>query len=190
MSSTGVPPEASSSPNRPTADTPVTSQQTAARPQGVLHQERLGPSPLIYLLLVVFGLSLGVILLPVNATAMVITAVVSVIVLLVVAIATAPQISVEGTTVRAGRAHIDARFLGEPEVLQGEEWAHAMSTGFRPEDFHLTRGWMSSGVHVPIVDPEDPTPGWLLSSRRPEDLALALRSARRAAGVEAQSPEA
>jgi len=41
------------------------------------------------------------------------------------------------------------------------------------------RGWIAAGVRVPVLDPRDPAPYWLVSSRRPAELAEALRLARR-----------
>ncbi|WP_217349644.1 DUF3093 family protein [Herbaspirillum sp. VT-16-41] len=42
---------------------------------------------------------------------------------------------------------------------------------------HCTRGWIHTGVRAEVLDDEDPTTAWIASSRRPEDLALALRAA-------------
>ena len=39
------------------------------------------------------------------------------------------------------------------------------------------RAWARTGVHVVLEDPQDPTPYWLVSTRRPQDLAQALRAA-------------
>ena len=64
------------------------------------------------------------------------------------------------------------------EVLEGEDWARTMGVDFEPLAFHCTRGWIHSGVRVPLHDEDDPTSAWVASSRRPGDLALALRSAR------------
>jgi hypothetical protein len=38
------------------------------------------------------------------------------------------------------------------------------------------RGWLPAGARVILDDPEDPTPYWLVSSRRPEALARAVRA--------------
>ena len=37
------------------------------------------------------------------------------------------------------------------------------------------RGWIPTGVRIALADPQDPTPYWLLSTRRPEALAAALQ---------------
>jgi hypothetical protein len=42
----------------------------------------------------------------------------------------------------------------------------------------LLRPYLKRGVRVDIVDPDDPTPYWLVSCRRPEDLVSAVRVGR------------
>src|SRR5690625_5941878 len=80
-----------------------------------------------------------------------------------------------------GRARIEVELLGDPTVLEGEDWATTMSTGFEPLAHHCTRGWIHSGIRADVLDEQDPTTAWLASSRRPQDLALALRSAQQSA---------
>ena len=48
----------------------------------------------------------------------------------------------------------------------------------------LLRPYLKRGVRVDIADPADPTPYWLVSSRRPDALVSALEAGRteRAAG--------
>ena len=43
-----------------------------------------------------------------------------------------------------------------------------------PRAFLATRSWLTSSVRVQIEDPDDDTPYWLISSRRPQELASAL----------------
>jgi Protein of unknown function (DUF3093) len=43
----------------------------------------------------------------------------------------------------------------------------------------VIRGWVHSVVRVPITDPADPAPYWLLSTRRPTELAAAINGSRR-----------
>jgi hypothetical protein len=44
--------------------------------------------------------------------------------------------------------------------------------------FVIQRPWVSQAVHVVIDDPADPTPYWVISTRRPEKLVRALDEAR------------
>jgi len=38
----------------------------------------------------------------------------------------------------------------------------------------MIRGYVQTGVKIEVSDPDDPTPYLLLSSRKPEELAVAL----------------
>ena len=54
----------------------------------------------------------------------------------------------------------------------------------------VIRGWVRDVVRVPIEDPQDPTPYWLLSSRRPNDIVAAIRGSRRRSGRPSERGEA
>jgi hypothetical protein len=41
----------------------------------------------------------------------------------------------------------------------------------------LLRPYVKQSVQVPVEDPADPTPYWMLSTRRPHDLATAITEA-------------
>ncbi|NHI17170.1 DUF3093 domain-containing protein [Microbacterium excoecariae] len=90
----------------------------------------------------------------------------------------APVVRVEGGELRAGRAHIDLAFLGEPIALTGSDAAHARGAGLDPRGWYLLRGGIGGVVIVPITDPDDPVRTWTLSTRTPDRLAAAIRRAR------------
>jgi hypothetical protein len=78
---------------------------------------------------------------------------------------------------RAGRARIEAELLGEPMVLTGEQSRHARGPGLDPRSWHMIRGGIDGVVVTQVIDPDDPTPAWVVSSRTPERLAAAIRLA-------------
>jgi hypothetical protein len=55
--------------------------------------------------------------------------------------------------------------LAKGDLLGPQSQAHA---------FVIQRPWIAGAVKVTLDDPADPTPYWLISSRRPRDLAAAL----------------
>ncbi|MDQ1128576.1 DUF3093 domain-containing protein [Microbacterium sp. SORGH_AS_0888] len=89
----------------------------------------------------------------------------------------APRVSVSGSTLRAGRAHIDVSFLGEPTALTGDEARALRGPGLPVRSWHLLRGGIDGVVVVPVLDSDDPTPAWVISSRTPDRLAAAVRRA-------------
>jgi len=100
---------------------------------------------------------------------------------IVLLISYSPVLEVSDSRFRLGRARIDVTELGEPQVLRGEDWALTIGQDFEPLAHHEVRGWTRSGIRVEVLDPEDPTTAWVASTRRPEDLALALRTAQQQA---------
>jgi hypothetical protein len=143
-----------------------------------LHDERLWPSPGTWLVVPLLGLGVAVSLLPVGAVA---AAVATVVVLAVVVtglvLASAPVRVADGELV-AGPARIPVALLGAAEPLREAEARHARGPGLDARAFLLVRGWVQPMVRVPVLDDQDPTPYWLVSTRRPEELAHAIDAAR------------
>lgn len=142
-----------------------------------LHRERLSPGAGTILVAAATGAVFGVILIPLSVTAAAMVAIVLAAGAVLAVVLTSPVVEVDPERVVAGRAHIDPGLLGPAQVLEGEEWAHTMGAAFEPLAHHCTRGWMRAGVRVPVLDVEDPTTAWVIASRRPEELALALQDA-------------
>lgn len=166
---------ASSDASRPS---PAARPAPAAAGSAPLFRERLLPSPGTWVVFVIGGAMFGVILVPLSTTIALVAGIIGIVVAVVLGVATAPVLSVDREGLIMGRARVEHDLLGEPEVLEGEDWARRMGVDFEPLAFHCTRGWIHSGVRVPLHDEDDPTSAWVASSRRPGDLALALRSAR------------
>lgn len=172
-----------SSPAAPIPPDPaVPSSPAGTRPGGApasapLHRERLLPGVGTWIVIVAVGAMCGVVLVPLGATLALVVGIVGIVVAVVLGVLTAPVVEVSDGRLRAGRAQIEVELLGTPEELEGEDWQRTMGVGFEPLAFHLTRGWIRSGLRAEVLDEGDPTTAWVVSTRRPEDLALALRSA-------------
>jgi len=72
---------------------------------------------------------------------------------------------------RAGDAHLEAPHLGAVTSLDPAAWRAALDRAGTDRAFLLTRPWIDRGVRVEVVDPADPTPYWLVSTRRPDTVA-------------------
>lgn len=147
------------------------------------YRERLSPSLWLLVAVALAGPMVALIFVPVGSTiALIVGAAVSA--LLVAAfIAFTPVVSVEGSVLRAGRAHIDARHLGAPVALAGEEAGQARGPKLPARGWHLIRGGIDGVVVVPNIDPDDPVDAWTISTRTPDRLAAAIRAARTAAAT-------
>jgi len=93
----------------------------------------------------------------------------------------APTVRVEDGRLFAGAAHIDLALTGTPESFRGAEATAARGVGLDARAWTVLRGWVDPVVRVPITDPDDPAPYWVVSTRHPEQLIAALESAERTA---------
>jgi hypothetical protein len=88
------------------------------------------------------------------------------------------RISVRDGVLRAGRATIPVSLLKRPDVLGPHETRRVAGVDADARAYLLLRPYLRQSVLVPLDDPADPTPYWLLSTRRPERLVAALVAAR------------
>lgn len=152
-------------------------------PPSAPYRERLVPGPgtvLACLLLAPAGL---VVLLPVSLQAAVVAAVLLPSAVIGALVATAPVLAVEDGRFRAGRASIEVALTGEPVVATGLDARRERGVDLDARAWLVLRGWVDPVVRVPITDPDDPVPYWLVSSRRPDALVAALDAARAAAAA-------
>ncbi|GAB4069477.1 hypothetical protein GCM10028777_31500 [Angustibacter speluncae] len=151
---------------------------TTGRPQQVLHQERLWPSPGWWVVVALGAAMAGAAVLPVGVL---VVAPVALVVLAACAaglVAASARVVVADGELRAGPARVPVGLLGEAVALRGEQARHARGPGLDARAFLVLRGWVDPVVRVELVDPQDPTPYWLVSTRRPDDLVRALEAAR------------
>jgi hypothetical protein len=116
----------------------------------------------------------SLIAIPFGAATAVVVSAVALVVVVALLVAWCPVIEVRGDELLAGRAHVPVRLLGEVTALDAAAMRHELGRGLDVRAFICIRGWIGRGVRVALNDPDDPTPYWLLSSRRPERLATAL----------------
>ena len=83
-------------------------------------------------------------------------------------------IAVEPDGLRVGAAFVETAHLGAVTSLDRSSYRTRLGTGADARAFLATRPYLDHGVVVAIDDPADPTPYWLVSSRRPDALAAAL----------------
>lgn len=145
------------------------------RPQ---YRERLSPSLRLLVTVALAGPMVSLVFVPIGSTiALVAGAAVSA-ALVAFFVWLTPVVAVDGVELRAGRANIDAKFLGDPVVLDGDEARQARGPLLPARGWHLIRGGIDGIVVVPNTDEDDPVESWTISSRTPDRLAAAIRAAR------------
>lgn len=140
------------------------------------HRERLVASGTWWAAVLLIGLTLGWLLLV--ATSPVVAAAVAVAVVLVTGAGLwrwgSLQVTAEPGRFAAGGASLTVPHLGTVEALDPDSWRAALDRAGTDRAFLLTRPWIDRGVRVEVVDPDDPTPYWLVSTRRPDALARSV----------------
>ncbi len=86
------------------------------------------------------------------------------------------KILVTDTHFYAGRAHIERSYITEVEPLDSDAAFQARGPQLDARAFLMIRPWVKQAVRVHINDPADPTPYWVVSTKRPAALARALSS--------------
>ena len=85
-------------------------------------------------------------------------------------------IEIDENELRVGKAHIDKKFCGEIRVLTPAQMSLQRTREADPAAYLAIRFWTAHGVKIEINDDRDQTPYWLITSKRGEKLAQALRN--------------
>jgi hypothetical protein len=115
---------------------------------------------------------------PVGTGAAAVGAVLALVVGAAAAWALATPVRVAGGELRAGPAHIPLELLGAPVALDAAATRAELGPRLDARAYVCLRAWARTAVRVQVVDPADPTPYWLVSTRRPGELAAAITAGR------------
>ncbi len=142
------------------------------------YRERLWPSPWI---IVIAALAIPASLLTFAAINLVVGAITGAVLfagVVGIAVASAPLIEVSEGMLRAGTARIPLSFVGEVDVARRDDARHARGPGLDARAHLVLRPDIDPVARIHVTDPADPTPYWVVSTRRPESLAAAIAAAR------------
>lgn len=111
-----------------------------------------------------------------DSRATAISAAVSLLIILATPIFGAHRILVDTDELRVGRAHIERKYIGAIEEVPTKDFLNLRTRGADPAAYHALIFWVSRGIKVTISDPRDPTPYWLISTKRGAELKRALNN--------------
>jgi hypothetical protein len=94
--------------------------------------------------------------------------------LIFIAVKSKSEILVADGQLMAGGAHIDLKYLGEVQSLNRDEMRLLRTRDADPAAFLAIKFWISTGVKITLNDERDPTPYWLVSCRKMEELKNTL----------------
>lgn len=84
------------------------------------------------------------------------------------------EITVDEKELHVGKAHIDLRFIKSAIALDKNELRLARTRDADPAAYLAFNFWVSTGVKITLDDPRDPTPYWLVTTRRAKELTNTL----------------
>jgi len=94
--------------------------------------------------------------------------------IITLALAMKSEIVVDAHELRIGKAHIELRFIKSAVALDKNELRRARTRDADPAAFLAFNFWVSTGVKITLDDPRDPTPYWLVTTRRAKELTNTL----------------
>lgn len=150
--------------------------QTA--PETTVFTERLIPGPGLFIALFLLAPAGALVTMAIDTTIAIPVGLVFYGVVMTVLCLTSPVVRLENGTLSAGRARIPVSQLGETKLLGRDALKNVLGEGGDARNFLVIRGWIQTGVAVEIIDPDDPTPNWVITTRRPQALADAIAAAK------------
>jgi len=140
------------------------------------YRERLWPAPWLYVATALVIPASLLVFLPIDLTAGIVVAIVLYAGCVVLLLAASPRIEVTDDEFIAGRARVPRSLLGTASGFAGDEARAERGPRLDARAWLLIRGWVDPVVKVELRDRDDPTPYWLVSTRRPDELVRALQN--------------
>ena len=149
-----------------------------------VYSERLWPATWVWAGGVLVAGTLGVVMVPAaGTTTAVVVGALALVGLVLLLRSWSPVVRVvepapgDGLWLQAGQARIPLVALGPAEPLDAAATRAALGPALDARSHRCIRGWVATAVRVPVVDPRDPVPYWLVSTRSPQRLAAATSGA-------------
>ena len=141
------------------------------------YRERLWPAPWIALIAALAIPASMLTFAPINLLVGVVVGVVLAAGVVAAAAGTAPILEVSGGTLRAGAARVPVTLVGTTTTYRGEDARWAKGRDLDARAFLVLRPDIIPALLITLTDADDPAPYWLVSTRRPEQLAEAIAAA-------------
>lgn len=91
-----------------------------------------------------------------------------------IAYAMRSTITFDGEELRIDRAHIESKYLGKVTILDSGAMRLLRTRDADPAAYLAIKFWAPTGIKIEVTDPRDPTPYWLITSKRGEEIAALL----------------
>jgi hypothetical protein len=142
----------------------------------LVFKERVLPGILSFVPLLIIYPTFWLTLAPFNALFGSITGAFVTILVVGLMVRNAPVISLTNERIRVGRANIELGFVGKAKVIEAQDRRAETGTKLDARAYLRLQPAVKGLVRLEIQDPNDPTPYWLFSSRKAEQLTESLGS--------------
>jgi hypothetical protein len=138
------------------------------------YRERLWPTPWVFLATALVIPAALIVFLPINPTVGLAVAIGMYAATVILLLSTSPAIEVADGTLRAGRASLPLEVVGAVTPYRAAAATAQRGVELDARAWLLLRGWVGPVVRIELLDADDPTPYWLVSTRHPERLTAVL----------------
>lgn len=155
----------------------LSESQQYTEQETVIYRERLSPAWWMWLLFVGLGLSVLLALAPIAVWLGITGAAASVVACAAMAYSRATEIIVTNHMLQVGRARIERRFVGQAQPFTDPQKIREVRGPQLDARAYMNFAASISPIcRIDIIDPVDPTPYWLTSTRHPQRLTEAINS--------------
>jgi hypothetical protein len=144
------------------------------KPESPLYKERVLPNFGTFAAVFALLPSIAIISEPFDIRIGLAVGVVVVITIWTILILRAPTIELSQLELRVGRVGIFRNLIGDAEVISKDRIFLERGPNLDPGAHKVFQGSVKTAIKIAILDPEDPTPYWLISTRKPHKLAELL----------------
>jgi len=88
------------------------------------------------------------------------------------------KLTISATEISVHGAHLPLRYISNTVALDARTLRRVIGREGDPRAFVAIRPWIGPGVQLELDDPDDATPYWVISTRRPAEVAQLLRAGR------------
>lgn len=137
----------------------------------IIHKERLWPSIGFFLATLLIIPSMTVLFMPFSMYNGIFVGIGLYLVVILSFSFGAPKVTLYKNQLHAGRGKIEIKNLGEAIPLDKVTYRQEIGRKLDARAFLVMNGWVKTGVKVVIKDENDPVPYWIVSTRKPQELA-------------------
>ena len=146
-----------------------------AKPQhSIIYRERVVPSFTSFLPTILFVPALALTFAPFSWVYGLLAGIVLCLSAIAFMVALSPVVEISDSSLRVGKAVIERKYLANPREIARAERFSATRTELNALAFVALQASVKGLVRVELQDPKDPSPYWLFSSRRPEEVVKLL----------------